>query len=270
MVLIGESPDSLSAWHRRFAELFEALFQTGYLTDYRGQSSPLFRFLPVSRAIGGHPMALPSDRLEVVLDRFRSFGVGRCQCRLSKGIVRQGCGKPLEVCTAMGQWAERGISGGWLRRVSKQNVLEIKQEAEAHGLVTWLINVDSPKSQASCSCCGCCCKAMRMVSEHSAPGLMAPPHFLPRVDLSACDHCARCSKACPTGAIAVDVRQKTRRHDGARCVGCGLCKLACDRRQAIRMETAPDYRLPYNSWFALLVRNAPGILKNAWAVWRSR
>lgn len=270
MVLIGESPESLTDWHRRFAELVEALFETGYMLDYQDHRRPLVRFLPVGGAIGACPAALPSDKLELVLDRFESFGVGHCQCRMSTEPVGRGCGRPLEVCTVMGGWAERGIEAGWLRRVSRENVLEIKREAESHGLVTWIMNVESTKSQASCSCCGCCCKAMRMVAEFNAPGVMAPPHFMPRFELSNCTYCGRCAKACQMGAITVDTAAKTLSHQPARCIGCGLCVLACDRQGGISMEPVPEYRLPYKSWFSMLMRNAPGILRTAWKVRRSR
>ena len=270
MVLIGESPERMSEWHRRFAELVEALFETGYTCDYPDFPSRVFRFLPLGRAVGGHPMALPSDRLEVVLERFDTFGVGHCQCRMSQQIVGQGCGKPLEVCTAMGDWARLGIARGWLRRVARDDVLAIKREAESHGLVTWLVNVESTRSQASCSCCGCCCKAMRVVSQFNVPGVVAPPHFMPRFDRSRCTYCGRCAASCPMGAITVDTERKSLEHEPARCIGCGLCRLACDRRQAIAMEPVPDYRVPYKSWFSLLLHNVPGALRASWKVPRSR
>jgi Pyruvate/2-oxoacid:ferredoxin oxidoreductase delta subunit len=181
-----------------------------------------------------------------------------------------GCGRPLEVCTAMGQWAERGVDAGWLRRVSRKDVLEIKREAESHGLVTWIMNVESAKGQASCSCCGCCCKAMRMVNEFNAPGMIAPPHFMPCFDRAACTSCGRCAKACPMGAITVDLAAKSLQHQSARCIGCGLCQLACEPRHAVRMQSVPEYRLPYKSWFSLLLRSAPSLLRTSWEVWRQR
>ncbi len=55
-----------------------------------------------------------------------------------------------------------------------------------------------------------------------------------------------------------------------RCIGCGLCALACEKQKANRMETVPEYRLTYKSWFSLLMRNMPGLLKTSWNVWRSR
>src|SRR5450759_3400033 len=97
----------MSAWHRRFAELFEALYETGYALDYQhGQQrpTPFVRVLPVGRAIEAHPLALPSDQLEVVLDRYHVFGFGQCQCRMVMEVKGQGCGKPIGNCTVMGQW----------------------------------------------------------------------------------------------------------------------------------------------------------------------
>ena len=170
--------------------------------------TPLVRYLPVGKAIEAHPMALPTDKLEVVLDQFETFGIGQCQCRMAMQVLGRGCGKPLGNCTVMGQWAERGIEEGMLRQVSKKEALEIKREAESHGMVNWMMNVESPRGQCSCSCCGCCCHAMRMVNEFNAPGFIAPPHFLPRLDAAKCISCGRCAKSCPMGAIVVDTGGK--------------------------------------------------------------
>ena len=189
MVLIRPSLDTLTDWHRRFAELFETLYATGYVQDYRGLTTPLVRFLPVGKAIEAHPMALPSDQLEVVLDQFEDFAVGQCQCRIAMDAVGRGCGKPKGNCAAMGRWARKSVEKGIFRRVSKREMLDIKREAEAHGMVNWFMNVAGTKSQCSCSCCGCCCHAMRTISEHNVPGMIAPPHFLPRFDPARCAFC---------------------------------------------------------------------------------
>jgi Pyruvate/2-oxoacid:ferredoxin oxidoreductase delta subunit len=273
MVLIGESTEALSPWHRRFAELFEALYETGYIAEFQRRQtrpSPYVRVLAVGQTIEAHPMALPSDRLEVVLDRYRVFGVGQCQCRMTMQVAGRGCGKPVGNCTVMGQFAEQGIRQGWLRPVSRGEVLAIKREAESHGLVTWIMNAEAAKGQASCSCCGCCCHAMRMVTEFNVPGVMAPAHFLPRFDPARCTFCGQCARNCPMGALEMDARRRTRQHRGARCIGCGLCVVACGDRRAVAMEPVPDYRLPYRSWFAYQLHTTAGLFRNAWTVWRSR
>ena len=83
MVLISCSMDTLTDWHRRFIELFEALYETGYTLEYALALPPSVRYMPVGKALDAHPMALPSDRLEIVLDQFDAFGVGNCQCRMA-------------------------------------------------------------------------------------------------------------------------------------------------------------------------------------------
>ena len=273
MVLIGQMPGQLTGWHRRFAELFEALYETGYTRTYQqGQTrpSPLVRVLPVGQTIAAHPMALPSDRLEVVLDRYDVFGVGPCQCRMTTQVAGKGCGKPLGNCTVMGEWAGRGIEQGWLKPVSRENVLEIKREAESHGLVTWMMNVESAKGQCSCSCCGCCCHALRIVTQFNAPGVMAPAHFVPVFDDARCTHCGKCARSCPTGALGVDLRAKDRTYLAERCIGCGLCVVACGDRRAVSMEPVPDYKLPYQSWYSYQFHSAASLLRGAWKAWRSR
>ncbi len=223
MVLVSPSPDGLTDWHRRFAELFEALYETGYMGDYAGPTTPWVRFLPVGKAIEAHPLALPSDHLEVVLDQFDAFGVGQCQCRIATEAVGRGCGKPKGNCAVMGKWAKGAIKMGAFRQVSKQEMLDIKREAEAHGMVNWIMNVAATKGQCSCSCCGCCCHAMRTIKECNAPGMVAPPHFLPRLEPAQCAFCGRCAAACPMDALTVDVKEKSWRHRQERCIGCGLC-----------------------------------------------
>jgi Na+-translocating ferredoxin:NAD+ oxidoreductase subunit B len=279
MVLVCRSMDDLTDWHRRFAELFEALYETGYSADYRGFRTPLVRFLPVHQVLEAHPMALPCDRLETILDRYDTFGVGQCQCRIATAAVGRGCGKPTGNCTVMGHWAERAIETGTFRQVSKAELLAIKFEAESHGMVNWLMNVDSPNGQCSCSCCGCCCHAMRVVNEFNVPGTFAPPHYLPRFDPARCTSCGKCARACPMKAIVVETvaaapaggrDAKTVKHLLERCIGCGLCAVACDRQKAIAMDPVPKQTLPYRSWYSLIAHAMPSAIKTSFKVWRSR
>ena len=274
-VLVGQSPDSLSGWHYRFVELFEMLYETGYSAAYSERSPAAVRYLPVGKSIEAQPVALPTDRLEDVLDRFDSFAVGNCQCRIAMQSLGRGCGKPLENCAAMGRWADVAVAAGLFRKVSKAELLDIKREAESHGLVNWMMNVRHARSQCSCSCCGCCCHAMRTVSEFSAPGMIAPPSFVPRRDPAMCDNCGKCALSCPMGAIVVELAGADRdarpsngyRRLAERCIGCGLCVLACDRR-ALSMIPAPERPASYRNWFSLIAHSVPGLLSASWRLRR--
>ena len=271
MCLVTYSVETLTPWHRRFIELFEALYETGYILDYRRPSTaPTVRFLPVGRVIEAHPMALPTDRLETILDRFDSFAVGKCQCRTSMTALGRGCGGAVENCAVMGRWAKHAIAAGGARRVSRKEMLDVKREAEAQGMVNWLMNVEATSSQISCSCCGCCCHAMRTVSEFNFPGMIAPPHFVPRLDPARCTYCGRCAKKCPMGALVVDVSGKTHRRLPERCVGCGQCVVACEGRGALRMEPTPEYRPPYRNWFSMIAHIVPKFLATSRLVRKQR
>ena len=72
------------------------------------------------------------------------------------------------------------------------------------------------------------------------------------------------------GALVVDVRQRERKYLAARCIGCGLCAVACGDRRAVAMEPVPDYQLPYKSWFAYQFHATAGMVQSAWKVWRRR
>lgn len=272
MCLLRVSEDSITPWHRRFAELIDALFETGYLAEYLKASTPkAVRYIPLGIAIGAHPMALPTDKLEWVLDRFDDFAVGVCQCRLSEELVGRGCGRPKFNCTAMGAGARLAVAQGIMKSVSRREVVAIKREAEAHGLVNWMMNVESPHGfHCSCTCCGCCCKNFRIVSEFNAPSAMAPPHFTPAFDRAACTWCAKCALACPMAAITVDAAGKSIVWNAARCIGCGLCAVACDRAKAVAMAPAPEYREPFGNYLDFALRGAPRMIGTGLEIWARR
>lgn len=258
LCLIRPSLETLTDWHRRFAELFEALYETGYMVEHmRGKGPALVRYLPAEQTIASHPMALPSDKMEIILDRYKVFGVGICQCRLTEEIMGRGCGREKLNCAVMGEGAQQAIKNGTMKQVTKAEMLAIKREAEAQGMVNWMFNIENAKTQSSCSCCGCCCHNFRAVSEFNVPSSIAPPHFLPKVDAAKCNHCGQCALNCPMAAITIHTKEKTYIHREERCIGCGLCVVACEKKKAITMAPVPDYKLPYRSWFSFISRALP-------------
>jgi NAD-dependent dihydropyrimidine dehydrogenase PreA subunit len=270
-VLVRKSADSVTPWHVRFAELYENLYSTGFIVDYYHKPMDSVRYLPVGEALEAQPMALPSDRLENILDRYQYFAVGLCQCRLSKQLAGDGCDKPQEVCTVMGDMAPTLVEQGRMRPVGKSEVLEIKRAAEKEGLVTWIMNEESGRfTNCSCSCCGCCCGAMRSISQFNTPGFIAPPHFMPRIDRRACTSCGKCSKACPMGAFKVfdlggKIDEKHLLHRSERCIGCGLCVVACPEK-ALGLEEVEGYQEPPKGWGSYLAKYARNLLVNNWKV----
>lgn len=180
-----------------------------------------------------------------------------CQCRVIAEVKGRGCGKPKGNCMAMGVWAEQAIAAGYMKSISKRAAIEAKKEAEAAGLVTFVVNNDAADGQASGSCCGCCCYLMRAMNEFGAPAFSAPPHFLPVFDREKCTYCGKCAQRCPVGALAVEPGLKRAWEIPSRCIGCGQCVLACEKQRCVTMQPVADYTPPPRSWLAYLRRAGP-------------
>ena len=56
------------------------------------------------------------------------------------------------------------------------------------------------------------------------------------IDPSKCITCRLCQRKCPTGAICVEVKEKTWQLDNMRCVVCSACVEACPTK-CLTMET---------------------------------
>lgn len=255
--MITTDPSTRNAWHKRFAEIFTRLWDSGYLKDYDRYTKPMLRYIPVGGVAKTLHSARPSDRLEEILDRYDTFAVTNCQCRILMDLAGKGCGKPMEACVFMGSLAASGISRGLMRKTDAKEIIEIKRRAEEQGCVTWMLNTAGhPWGDASCSCCGCCCHMLRAVSEFNVPKLISEPHFIPEREAGKCNLCKICVKACPMGAW--QGKEVGIEYLSGRCIGCGLCALACPEG-ALAMEPVPEASQPERSYVSMLVKAAPGL-----------
>ncbi|MDT8284876.1 MAG: 4Fe-4S binding protein, partial [Thermovirgaceae bacterium] len=195
--------------------------------------------------------------------------VGMCQCRMAMNLVDKGCGRPLENCVVMGPGAAKFIDGGLMRRTDAPEVLAIKRDAEEHGCVSWTMSDVGgvPHGNSSCSCCGCCCHAMRSISQFNFPAMISPPAFMPLLDSAKCVNCGACVAACPM--VAWSIAGGSLSFDPARCIGCGLCVVAC-KKGAMTLTEAGNSSSNAPGWLRFFFDNAPGYLSNAFRVWARR
>jgi Pyruvate/2-oxoacid:ferredoxin oxidoreductase delta subunit len=235
------------AYSREFARLFDRVYHevSAWLAPrLQGKDFKLSRIIPIERSIEATPglgvLAFSTDRFSEIADRNRSFAALTCSCRHHQALMDNACGKPKEVCTAVGALADLCVDKGLGRRISKQGFLDAKQQAAEAALVNLVDNVEDPMQV--CSCCGCCCGVLRLWNQFNVPGIIAQSHFQAVVDADKCKGCRKCAKACPMHAVTV--RSKKASVAAERCIGCGVCVLQCKKNHAITLRERPTYLPP--------------------------
>ena len=247
-------------FRRKFGVLNEVLYNTGWIKNMvRVRDFPLMRYIPIEKSIPGVPVAYPSDLLTEMISEHESFGVGFCQCRQAQAYAGHDCGLPRETCMSIGVVADFAIARGLMRRIDKQEALEIKLKAQEAGLVTMLGNTDLNQPNFVCSCCSCCCEALRSISQFNTPGLIAPPHFRPVRDEAKCIRCGLCAEKCPMKAH--EMKEPGWDYKKERCIGCGICATICPQK-ALEMKPVKDYRRPPATYMGLGLTLAPGYVQN--------
>jgi len=249
--------DPNNAGERQFFVAFAALYEEFYdefltwLKSNRGDKDiRVGRIIPIGKTIESASGVIPlaSDSFEETIDRNNSFCIAEvCACRHEMELLGRGCGKPLDVCSAMGWLADFCIEKGLARRVSKQEYIETKQRAAEEGLVNMTDNLTNPLQV--CSCCSCCCSALRILKDYNIPTIIVPSRYEAVVDDEKCNACAKCSRACPMDAIEWKKKQPPVRVDYARCIGCGICVTKCDKEDAMHLRERVDHTPPSKTLF---------------------
>jgi NAD-dependent dihydropyrimidine dehydrogenase PreA subunit len=253
------SKGDFGEYYKEFSRRFEAFYEeycTWLKPKLDGKDLRFGRIIPVLQSLERSPgisvMALPSDKYSETVDRNNSFAlVNVCSCRHEAELLGKGCGKPKDVCAAMGWLADTIIDKGMGRRVSKEEFLEAKMRAAEAGLVNLVDNLENPLQV--CSCCGCCCGALRMLSQFNIPTIIAKSHFEAAVDREKCIGCGNCVEICPMNAITLEKatprarKKKKAAIDPVRCIGCGLCVSKCDKQFAVTLKARQDHKPPAKS-----------------------
>lgn len=177
---------------------------------------------------------LDYEKASEVIKTASRMGVGMCYCRHKKQHLDQACDAPMDICMTFGSTAGSLIEHGFARDVSKEEGLELLEQAYEYNLVQFGENVQRSVSFI-CNCCGCCCEAMIAARRF---GFMNPVHttnFLPVVNREECTGCAKCITACPVEAIGLvsandgkHPKRKVAKVDQDLCLGCGVCVRNCD------------------------------------------
>jgi Pyruvate/2-oxoacid:ferredoxin oxidoreductase delta subunit len=193
--------------------------------------------IPVDATLRSNPAVLPFDAARQLVEAAVCIVVtDTCLCRESHRCEDYPVGLG---CLFLGEGARAMSLHGRVRPIKREDALAHLDRARALGLVNNLIwsttelralGAEPSRTVELCSCCPCCCLAFKTrnasrafvdgIAGFGVAKVMAPED---------CTRCTNCVRACPFGAIRVDMRDGPH-VDTGRCKGCGRCETACKPR----------------------------------------
>ncbi|MEW6440905.1 MAG: 4Fe-4S binding protein [bacterium] len=206
----------------------------------------LIRTIPVRAGIRAEQQVLLHEDVRRMIKEAKCFQLVECLCRKQMGLLGKPCRHKLETCLMFSSEEDAFLKYTRGRLVSKEDALEVVEDAGGDGLVHLTVNVQSNPVMFLCNCCPCCCIGLRAVRNLEAPYLMAGSGFVCRVDAEACSSCGVCADRCPMDAIVEE--PSGYRVLGERCIGCGVCTSTCpsDAMTLVRMHGGQYEKPPAN------------------------
>src|SRR5262249_46126747 len=125
-------------------------------------------------------------------------------------------------CLMIGKAAEWAAESGTGRAITREEMLELLDQADRDGLVLEPENTKAP--MFVCCCCGCCCGVLGSARKLPRPADFFRSNFYAESS-AACESCGMCEIRCQMEAISM-VEEKAV-VDRARCIGCALCISTC-------------------------------------------
>jgi Pyruvate/2-oxoacid:ferredoxin oxidoreductase delta subunit len=174
---------------------------------------------------------LPSQTIQDIISKFDDIAVGYCFCRQRRSLLGDPCATdaPTLNCFTFGKSARHTIAQGFAKQVTREEALNIMQEAEAAGLVHKAFHPGSRESSPEtsiCNCCKDCCDTFNLWRNGTLP-LINSTYHLSVIDKEACSGCGICVEWCPTDAIILNDDGGYAERDEAACIGCGVCARFC-------------------------------------------
>ncbi len=246
-------------WHKKYSELLNDLFGTGYIAEYLTRELDAIRNIPIQHVVENKNYVVNTDLMSNMLDAHNHFAVlNYCPCRHSKKLIGHNCKRaaPEDGCLVIGNFSKQTVSSGNGRSVSRSGMNDIVAERWEKKLVFLTANVDPTLQNVICTCCDCCCHILQ-TANHFSNNFLAAPHNIVMVDASLCNNCGNCAGVCNTHAHTFI--NKSHRYYEDRCIGCGNCIDAC-KKNAIMLVENPLFKNPSNGYIKLLVKMMPSII----------
>ena len=192
---------------------------------------------------------LDHERATHIVKEAKAWAVSLCYCRHIQEHEGKACGKPMEVCTTLNSAADYVVRHGLGRRISKEEALDIFARTRAEGLVHIGDNVKRRPAYV-CHCCGCCCAMLSAINRFKMFDAVVTSPFEASFDASNCNGCGQCAKKCPVSAIRIEGEGKGKKAalSPEVCLGCAVCKPACNRGALSMAARKERLMVPETAW----------------------
>jgi Pyruvate/2-oxoacid:ferredoxin oxidoreductase delta subunit len=148
-----------------------------------------------------------------------------CVCRHSRPTHCE----PTQVCLVIGKPMTDFVlehHPDSARRLTPDQALELlrAEHERGHFHSAWFKDAMLNRFYSICNCCKCCCGGLASMVNRGV-GMMASSGFVAEINAELCADCGDCVKACPF--LALKRNGEGTQRDWDRCMGCGVCELAC-------------------------------------------
>jgi len=199
------------------------------------------RMISVGTEIYTQSTVIPYQEMKELLENTDVIAAGVCHCRHAGSWSGKPCSRPQDNCMILGSSAEFTIKRGLTKRLTKEQALQMLDDAEKAALVHQYCNTPDHFSNILCNCCSCHCFALSTWNKTPAPSQRVVARYLVKIDGEACINCEACIERCQTRALKMEDGRLAR--DEQRCIGCGLCMYACPA-DALILEKRPAGLVP--------------------------
>jgi electron transport complex protein RnfB len=239
--VVGSFEYQLKVMDRQFAELVDQYFREAFGRQGIALSPPM-RTIPVNRSIDHSWPVAPYEDVRAIIQGKEEISLAQCICRVQRGLLNDGCDKPLEVCFQFGSHARYYVDKGLGRFIHREEALDIIAKCDEAGLVPQpFISQDAG---GLCNCCGDCCGILRSIKLDPHPAQRVLTNYYVEVDKEACSGCETCLSRCQMEAIKLGP-DGVAVVDRNRCIGCGLCVTTCPSQAAsLRAKPESERRKP--------------------------
>jgi formate hydrogenlyase subunit 6/NADH:ubiquinone oxidoreductase subunit I len=244
----GSDPRSDEIWGRGLLDAWwdfseEELFKD--IPNFIGSlPKPISRVIPARAAVADAARLLPSEDVDVLIEKAARYAVVKCPCRR----MAQKCDGPIDVCIQLNRGADYAIKRGSGRELTRQETKEIMQLAAEGGLVHSVLNAGDA-GHFICNCCSDCCIFNYPFIKYGVldKGL-AKSRYEARVDAESCSGCQDCVERCPFSAIEMvkvpGQKKMKAKIDVEKCYGCGVCAVNCTTDSIKLFEVRPPEHIP--------------------------